>query len=56
MCGHQWVEVNDVAVCTKCGVTRVRDGRILFDRRLPPVAAKKKVVSKKKRGKHAKKK
>lgn len=32
MCKHQWVKVNDVYVCKKCGMTRTPDGKIMFDR------------------------
>lgn len=42
MCKHQWVKINDVLVCTRCGLTRTMDGKILFDRKLPSYKPKKK--------------
>lgn len=41
MCHHQWQKTNDICVCTKCGLTKTYDGKILFDRRLPNVKRKK---------------
>lgn len=47
MCSHCWQKIADVWVCARCGITRMNDGRILFDRKLPNYIPKKK----KKRGK-----
>ncbi len=41
MCNHVWRKVNDVLVCTRCGLTRTPDGKILFDRKLPNYKPKK---------------
>ena len=41
MCGHEWKKVNEVWVCLRCGLTKMPDGRILFDRKLPNVKSKK---------------
>lgn len=35
MCGHDFIKINDVSVCRKCGLTRTYDGRIFFDKMLP---------------------
>lgn len=35
MCPHEWLKVNDVFVCLRCGLTRTYDGKIMFDRGLP---------------------
>lgn len=35
MCKHEFVKVNNVVVCKRCGVTRTEDGKIIFDRKLP---------------------
>jgi hypothetical protein len=32
MCAHEWRKVNDVWVCVRCGLTRISDGNILFDK------------------------
>ena len=40
-CGHQWKKVNDVFVCVRCGITRLPNGKIYFDRKLPNVKVKK---------------
>ena len=42
MCGHQWLKYNDVSVCIRCGLTRTKDGKILFDRRFPGYKGKRK--------------
>ena len=34
MCSHSWQKINDVFVCTKCGITRTFDGKIIFDRKI----------------------
>lgn len=41
MCSHQWIKFNDVVVCARCGLTRTKDGKILFDRGLPNYKPKK---------------
>lgn len=40
-CSHSWKKVNDVQVCIRCGLTRISDGKIIFDRRLPNYKSKK---------------
>ena len=35
MCKHLWIKINDIYVCKKCGITRIEDGKIIFDRKLP---------------------
>lgn len=42
MCNHEWVAINDVKVCKRCGLTRTHDGKILFDRRFANVGKMKK--------------
>ena len=42
MCSHVWKKVNDVQVCVRCGLTRIADGRILFDRKIVNYKSKKK--------------
>ena len=43
MCSHLWVEINDVRVCRRCGITvRKLDGKIMFDRRFANVGKSKK--------------
>lgn len=34
MCGHQWKRVNDVQICLRCGITRIYNGHVLFDRKI----------------------
>ena len=34
-CPHIWKKVNDVHVCVRCGLTRIDDNQVLFDRKLP---------------------
>lgn len=41
MCAHQWKKINDVYVCVRCGLTKIYEGPILFDRHLPNVNMKK---------------
>lgn len=48
MCPHNWIKVDEVTVCTRCGLTRLADGRILFDRKLPNYKQKPKRKGKKK--------
>lgn len=47
MCNHNWLKINDVDVCSKCGITKTYDGKILFDRKLPNYKPKKRKVKKK---------
>lgn len=48
MCKHNWVKVNDICVCSRCGMTRLESGKILlFDRRLPNYKPKKRKVRRK---------
>ena len=42
MCSHTWKKVNDLIVCTQCGLIRTYDGKIMFDRRLANYKPKKK--------------
>lgn len=42
MCKHQFIKVNDVSVCKKCGLTFSFDGKVLFDRPFANVGKKKK--------------
>ena len=46
MCSHDWVKVNDVTVCKRCGMTRTPKG-VIFDRRLPNYKPKKRKKGKK---------
>ena len=33
MCRHVWREINDLRVCTKCGLTvNMLDGKVMLDR------------------------
>lgn len=41
MCNHIWKKFNDVWVCIRCGMTRLPDGKIRFDRKLPSEIKKK---------------
>ena len=34
MCGHDWKNVNEVKVCTKCGLTMPDGGRPFFDKKI----------------------
>lgn len=36
MCGHRWIVVNDLSICTKCGLTidRISGKPLGFDKRL----------------------
>lgn len=34
MCSHSWTEINGVFVCLKCGLTKLPDGRVFFDREI----------------------
>lgn len=35
MCGHVYIKINDVAICTKCGLTIGDAGRcVIFDQQL----------------------
>lgn len=46
MCSHNFVRVNDVIACTRCGLTRTNDGRVIFDRKLVNYKPKKRKVRK----------
>jgi hypothetical protein len=41
MCSHIWKKFNEVFVCVRCGLTRVPDGRIIFDRKIANYKPKK---------------
>ena len=32
MCAHEWKKVNDTWICMRCGLTRLEDGFILYDK------------------------
>lgn len=34
MCGHEWIKINDLSICKRCGITITEDKKILFDRKL----------------------
>lgn len=34
MCSHAWRKVNDVYVCLRCGLTRTKGGKIMFDKKI----------------------
>jgi len=34
MCNHEWIKINSVTVCMRCGLTRTNDGTIIFDRKI----------------------
>lgn len=42
MCKHDWIKINDVIACKRCGLTRTYDGKYIFDRRLVSVGKTKK--------------
>ena len=42
MCSHDWRKINEVWVCMRCGITKMPDGKIFFDRKLPNYKPKKK--------------
>lgn len=41
MCNHEFMKVNDVRVCTKCGLTFTDSNKVIFDRKLPNYGRKK---------------
>lgn len=47
MCSHNWQRFGEVWACLNCGLTKMPDGKIIFDRKLPNYKPKKN----KKRGK-----
>lgn len=49
MCCHEWITINDITVCRKCGLTRMYDGKVFFDRKLPNYKPKKRRKGKNKR-------
>lgn len=49
MCGHVWKKYNDTWVCVRCGITKLPDGKIIFDRKLPNYKSKKRKVKKNER-------
>lgn len=48
MCSHLWVDVNDVRVCRRCGLTiRKADGKfVMFDREFINASSKKRRAKK----------
>lgn len=47
MCNHSWQKINDVYVCTSCGLTITKDGKAIFDRKLPSYKPKKRKAKRK---------
>lgn len=41
MCGHSWQKIGECWVCIKCGITRLPNGQLYFDRKLPNYKPKK---------------
>lgn len=35
MCSHEWEKIGECQVCMRCGITKLPDGRIYFDRDIP---------------------
>lgn len=48
MCKHNWRKVNDVWVCVDCGLTRMNDGKLIFDKAIINYKPKKRKVKRKK--------
>ena len=34
MCNHQWKKVGECHVCIRCGITRLPNGQIFFDKKI----------------------
>lgn len=34
ICRHEFIKVNEVIVCKRCGLTRTEDGKIMFDKKI----------------------
>ena len=34
MCNHNFIKINDIKVCIKCGLTRLYNGKIFFDKKI----------------------
>lgn len=32
MCSHTWKKVNDIRICLRCGLMRMPDGKLFFDK------------------------
>ena len=47
MCPHIWKKYNEVHFCVRCGLTRLPNGQIFFDRKLPTYKSKKRKAVKK---------
>lgn len=45
MCAHEWIKLNDVVACTRCGLTRTHDGKVIFDKKLVNYKPKKRKVT-----------
>ena len=41
MCSHSWKRIGDTWVCMNCGLTRLNNGRIYFDRKITNITQKK---------------
>ena len=42
MCKHEFITINDVKACKRCGLTVLPDGKIIFDRAIVQSLHKKK--------------
>lgn len=34
MCKHEFIKINDIVICKKCGINKTPDGKIIFDRKV----------------------
>lgn len=34
MCSHEWKRVNEVLVCMRCGLTKMPNGKLMFDKKI----------------------
>lgn len=34
MCKHEFIKINDIIVCKRCGMTKTPGGKIIFDRKV----------------------
>lgn len=42
MCSHLWIQINDIRVCKRCGMTiSMLDGKVMFDRNFANAGKKK---------------
>jgi hypothetical protein len=47
MCSHVWKRIEDTQFCVRCGLTRLPNGQMFFDRKLPNYKSKRKKAVKK---------